>query len=78
MSLLPRAQVCVDVFVMSQSYADVATLKELCATTAGSLFHYQPFDAAADAEHFWNDFRWSIVRPQARIWVQSSILNSKT
>lgn len=58
------AQVCVDLFVMAQSYVDVASLKELCHHTAGSLYHYQPFHALADADQFWNDFHWSVVRPQ--------------
>ena len=62
--MVPLMQVCIDLFVLAQSYVDVASLKELCHQTAGSLYHYHPFHPAADGEQFWNDLRWSVVRPQ--------------
>ena len=60
-------QVCIDLFILAQSYVDVASLKELCHQTAGSLHHYHPFHPAVDGEQFWNDLRWSVVRPQVRV-----------
>ena len=45
----------------------MASLKELCHHTAGSLHHYHPFHPIADGEQFWNDLRWSVIRPQVRL-----------
>jgi len=47
----------------------VASLKELCHHSAGSLHHYHPFHPIADGEQFWNDLRWSIIRPQVGLHI---------
>ena len=59
------AQVCVDLFVMSSSYVDVATLSRLCHPTAGQLYHYCPWLPEIDASRVANDLRWNLYRPQA-------------
>ena len=38
-----RLQICVDLFLFSGQYTDVATLKELPKYTAGSLYYYPAF-----------------------------------
>lgn len=58
-------QVSVDLFVMSQGYADVATLGVLCSHSAGSLFHWPAWQPQQDADEFFNDLRWTVMRPQA-------------
>jgi len=61
-----RAQVCVDVCIAGQGYADVATLRELPRHTGGELRLYAPFAAGLDADQLANDLRWSARRAQAR------------
>ena len=56
---------CVDLFVMSSSYVDVATLSRLCHPTAGQLYHYSPWVPEIDASRVANDLRWNLYRPQA-------------
>ena len=57
-------QICVDLFVTSQGYVDLATLRDLCHLTAGQLYHYHPFSPALDTDQLTNDLRWNVVRPQ--------------
>lgn len=58
-------QVCVDVFLLSQSpYVDAATLGVLPQTTGGSLHRYPGFAPAADQDQLLNDLRWNVARPQ--------------
>ena len=57
-------QVSVDLFLLAQGYVDVATLGVLSAHTAGSLHHWAPWTPALDADEFFNDLRWAVVRPQ--------------
>ena len=49
-----------------QGYVDVATLGVLCSNTCGSLHHWCPWSPALDGDEFFNDLRWSLVRPQVR------------
>ena len=60
----PGVQVCIDLFVMSSSYVDVATLSRLCHPTAGQLYHYCPWVPEIDASRVANDLRWNLYRPQ--------------
>jgi hypothetical protein len=59
-----RVQVAVDVFVTAQGYVDVASLSVLPRLTGGSLYSYQPFNAAVDSAKLFNDLRWNLTRPQ--------------
>ncbi len=47
-----------------QGYVDVATLGVLCSNTCGSLHHWCPWSPTLDGDEFFNDLRWSLVRPQ--------------
>jgi protein transport protein SEC24 len=67
MLFVALAQVSVDLYVMAQGYADLATLRTLCQATAGQLHLYAPWSAAHDADQLQNDLRWSAIRPQARV-----------
>lgn len=60
------AKVGVHVFVLAQTYVDIASLGQLCRTTGGQLYHYGKFDARSDTAQLFNDLRWSLIRPQAR------------
>lgn len=51
-------QVCVDLFLLSQAYVDVATLSTLCQTTGGSVYRYAPFQPQYDEDQFVNDLRY--------------------
>ena len=72
--LLVPSQVCIDLFVTSQGYVDLATLRDLCHLTAGQLYHYHPFSPDLDTDQLTNDLRWNVVRPQ----VSSSVLWKQT
>ncbi|GMH37330.1 hypothetical protein BSKO_05203 [Bryopsis sp. KO-2023] len=66
-SLATRAadyQVAVDLFILSQSYVDIATLGTLSSVTGGSVYRYSPFRPQYDEEQFFNDLRWNLTRPQ--------------
>jgi len=52
-----RAQICVDLFLFSGSYTDVATLGNLPKFTAGNLYYYPGFHPVRDGERF--DFELS-------------------
>ena len=58
------SQVCIDLFLLGQAYADVATLSVLSNTTGGSLHSYAPFSPAQDQDQLLNDLKWNISRPQ--------------
>lgn len=62
----PPPQVSIDLFVMAQAYADLATLGTLCAGTCGSLYHWPTWNPQLDADEFFNDLRWAAMRPQVR------------
>lgn len=57
-------QVCVDVFLTTQSYVDIASISVIPKTTGGQLYYYFPFSAISDAAKLYNDLRWNITRPQ--------------
>lgn len=60
-------QISVDLFLLVQSYADVATLSVLPSTTGGSVYHYCPFAPALDQDQLLNDLKWNVSRPQV-VW----------
>ncbi|KAK0600581.1 hypothetical protein LWI29_016299 [Acer saccharum] len=57
-------QVCVDVFITSQTYVDIASLSVIPRTTGGQVYYYYPFSALSDPAKLYNDLRWNITRPQ--------------
>ncbi|XP_006352770.1 protein transport protein Sec24-like CEF [Solanum tuberosum] len=57
-------QVCVDVFLTTQSYVDIASISVIPRTTGGQVYYYFPFSALADSAKLYNDLRWNITRPQ--------------
>lgn len=60
-------QVCIDLFVLSQAYSDIATLSTLSHTTSGSLYHYCPFNPVMDQDQVLNDLKWNVSRPQVGV-----------
>ncbi|XP_022768178.1 protein transport protein Sec24-like At4g32640 isoform X2 [Durio zibethinus] len=57
-------QVCVDVFVTTQTYVDTASISVIPRTTGGQVYYYYPFSAVSDPAKLYNDLRWNITRPQ--------------
>ncbi|XVF36919.1 hypothetical protein REPUB_Repub19eG0100500 [Reevesia pubescens] len=57
-------QVCVDVFVTTQTYVDIASISVIPRTTGGQVYYYYPFSAVSDSAKLYNDLRWNIARPQ--------------
>ncbi|MED6150036.1 hypothetical protein PIB30_068249 [Stylosanthes scabra] len=57
-------QVCVDVFVTTQTYVDIASISVIPRTTGGQVYYYYPFSALSDPAKLYNDLRWNITRPQ--------------
>ncbi|TVU25461.1 hypothetical protein EJB05_27957, partial [Eragrostis curvula] len=57
-------QVCVDVFLTTQSYVDIASISVVPQTTGGRVYYYYPFSARSDPAKLFNDLRWNISRPQ--------------
>ncbi|KAK4761134.1 hypothetical protein SAY87_006027 [Trapa incisa] len=57
-------QVCVDVFLTTQSYIDIASISVVPQTTGGQVYYYQSFSALSDTAKLYNDLRWNITRPQ--------------
>ncbi|KAL6875599.1 hypothetical protein ACP4OV_013112 [Aristida adscensionis] len=57
-------QVCVDVFLTTQSYIDIASISVVPHTTGGRVYYYYPFSALSDPAKLFNDLRWNISRPQ--------------
>ncbi|TVU50463.1 hypothetical protein EJB05_01835, partial [Eragrostis curvula] len=57
-------QVCVDVFLTTQSYVDIASISVVPNTTGGRVYYYYPFSAHSDPAKLFNDLRWNISRPQ--------------
>ncbi|KAG8493884.1 hypothetical protein CXB51_011348 [Gossypium anomalum] len=57
-------QVCVDVFVTTQTYVDIASVSVIPRTTGGQVYYYYPFSAVSDPAKLYNDLRWNITRPQ--------------
>ncbi|XP_052179590.1 protein transport protein Sec24-like At4g32640 [Diospyros lotus] len=61
---LAEYQVCVDVFVTTQSYVDIASISVIPRTTGGQVYYYYPFSALSDSAKLYNDLRWNVTRPQ--------------
>ncbi|KAK2405457.1 Sec23/Sec24 protein transport family protein [Trifolium repens] len=61
---LAEYQVCVDVFVTTQTYVDIASISTIPRTTGGQVYYYYPFSALSDPAKLYNDLRWNITRPQ--------------
>ncbi|KAK6148011.1 hypothetical protein DH2020_018923 [Rehmannia glutinosa] len=57
-------QVCVDLFITTQTYVDIASLSVLPRTTGGQVYYYFPFSALSDPAKLYNDLRWNVTRPQ--------------
>ncbi|XP_054781200.1 protein transport protein SEC24 C-like isoform X1 [Prosopis cineraria] len=57
-------QVCVDVFLTTQTYVDIASISVIPRTTGGQVYYYYPFSAFSDPAKLYNDLRWNITRPQ--------------
>uniref|UniRef100_A0A0E0BRZ7 Zinc finger Sec23/Sec24-type domain-containing protein n=1 Tax=Oryza glumipatula TaxID=40148 RepID=A0A0E0BRZ7_9ORYZ len=57
-------QVCVDVFLTTQSYVDISSISVVPSTTGGRVYHYYPFSALSDPAKLFNDLRWNFSRPQ--------------
>ncbi|EPS72258.1 hypothetical protein M569_02500 [Genlisea aurea] len=58
-------QVCVDLFITTQTYADIASLSVIPRTTGGQVvYYYHPFSALSDPAKLYNDLRWNVTRPQ--------------
>ncbi|KAK1353434.1 Transport protein Sec24-like [Heracleum sosnowskyi] len=57
-------QVCVDAFITTQTYIDIASISVIPRTTGGQVYYYYPFSAVSDPAKLYNDLRWNITRPQ--------------
>uniref|UniRef100_A0A1D1Z3K7 Protein transport protein Sec24-like At4g32640 n=1 Tax=Anthurium amnicola TaxID=1678845 RepID=A0A1D1Z3K7_9ARAE len=57
-------QVCVDVFLTTQTYVDIASISVVPRTTGGQVYYYHPFSALSDSAKLYNDLRWNVTRPQ--------------
>ncbi|XP_021741740.1 protein transport protein Sec24-like At4g32640 [Chenopodium quinoa] len=57
-------QVCVDFFITTQSYVDIASTSVIPKTTGGQVYYYYPFSAVSDTAKLYNDLRWNVTRPQ--------------
>ncbi|KAL6185224.1 hypothetical protein ACLB2K_041358 [Fragaria x ananassa] len=57
-------QVCVDLFITTQSYIDIASISVIPRTTGGQVYYYYPFSAVSDPAKLYNDLRWNVTRPQ--------------
>ncbi|XP_015570527.1 protein transport protein Sec24-like At4g32640 isoform X2 [Ricinus communis] len=59
-----EAQVCVDIFITTQTYVDIASISVIPKTTGGQVYYYYPFSALSDPPKLYNDLRWNVTRPQ--------------
>ncbi|KAL5554154.1 hypothetical protein UlMin_041555 [Ulmus minor] len=57
-------QVCVDVFITTQTYVDIASISVIPRTTGGQVYYYHPFSALSDPAKLYNDLKWNVTRPQ--------------
>uniref|UniRef100_A0A2N9IA56 Sec23/Sec24 trunk domain-containing protein n=1 Tax=Fagus sylvatica TaxID=28930 RepID=A0A2N9IA56_FAGSY len=57
-------QVCVDVFITTQTYVDMGSISVIPRTTGGQVYYYYPFSALSDPVKLYNDLRWNVTRPQ--------------
>lgn len=56
-------QISIDIFALTKSYVDLATLRILSTYTSGSVYRYSPFVSSADSSRFYDDLRWNLTRP---------------
>ncbi|XP_015571531.2 protein transport protein Sec24-like At4g32640 isoform X1 [Ricinus communis] len=61
---LAESQVCVDVFLTTQTYVDITSISVIPRTTGGQVYYYYPFSALSDPAKLYNDLRWNITRSQ--------------
>ncbi|XP_021730205.1 protein transport protein Sec24-like At4g32640 [Chenopodium quinoa] len=61
---LAEYQVCVDVFLTTQSYMDIVSISVVPRTTGGQVYYYYPFSSLSDTAKLYNDLRWNVSRPQ--------------
>jgi protein transport protein SEC24 len=61
---LAEFQVCVDLFLTSQNYVDIASLAVIPRSTGGQIYYYHGFQANVDSAKLYNDLRWNVTRPQ--------------
>ncbi|KAB2617882.1 transport protein Sec24-like [Pyrus ussuriensis x Pyrus communis] len=61
---LAEFQVCVNLFITTQSYIDIASISVIPRTTGGQVYYYHPFSAVSDPAKLYNDLRWNVTRPQ--------------
>ncbi|TQD71531.1 hypothetical protein C1H46_042933 [Malus baccata] len=61
---LAEFQVCVNLFITTQSYLDIASISVIPRTTGGQVYYYYPFSAVSDPAKLYNDLRWNVTRPQ--------------
>jgi protein transport protein SEC24 len=61
---LAEYQVCVDVFITTQTYVDIGSISVIPRTTGGQVYYYYPFSALSDPAKLYNDLRWNVTRPQ--------------
>ncbi|EOA15938.1 hypothetical protein CARUB_v10004032mg [Capsella rubella] len=61
---LAEYQVCVDIFITTQAYVDMASISVIPRTTGGQVYCYYPFSALSDPPKLYNDLKWNITRPQ--------------
>ncbi|KAE8038073.1 hypothetical protein FH972_010617 [Carpinus fangiana] len=59
-----KYQVCVDLFITTQTYVDIASISVIPRTTGGQVYYYYPFSALSDSAKLYNDLRWNVTRPQ--------------
>ncbi|KAJ7979721.1 Protein transport protein Sec24-like [Quillaja saponaria] len=57
-------QVCIDVFITTQTYIDIASISVLSQTTGGQVIIITHFQAVSDSAKLYNDLRWNVTRPQ--------------
>ncbi|KAL5542489.1 hypothetical protein UlMin_010199 [Ulmus minor] len=57
-------QVCVDIFITTQTYADITSISVIPRTTGGQVYYYYPFSVVSDPAKLYNDLRWNVTRPQ--------------
>ncbi|GMY18747.1 protein transport protein Sec24-like At4g32640 [Fagus crenata] len=61
---LAEYQICVDVFITTQTYVDMGSISVIPRTTGGQVYYYYLFSALSDPVKLYNDLRWNITRPQ--------------
>lgn len=62
-----------DLFLLAQSYMDIATLATLPSTTGGSVYHYMPFNPQLDCDQLLNDLKCVTGRLCTRLQRQHAV-----